>query len=324
MHRQLYLVQGVLTKSISCTQTSITSIPIKRNKWISLEERKDYYFEGPEGMKPEPPLYYGPEKLKSAYVFEREPAVQPRGNYLHDEFEEGLVDENETFYARHQYTTFWDYYPDWQKEKKKRDALSKKQKPVGKAAHIYVPPRPQPNAEDKMFLQRTNGRGYMTSGAEFWLDNWKPQPVYTQDDFDDNRYSLKRNLKGRLYLIFQSVLNKKWMFPEVIRRNPLSMRQAAEKRFLEDMRKTCTGHFNSNIPLHYYKNPQDDLDKTYFYHAFYVGGKPQYKQIYKERGYCDHAWVTRHQLLEYDYIDEDYKEAVYDMCWGTPEVCPRF
>lgn len=162
----------------------------------------------------------------------------------------------------------------------------------------------------------------MTPGADYWRKNWEPQPRITQDDFDDNRYSLRRCLEDRLFLIFKNHKGQ-WMFPEVVRRNPLSMRDAAEKLCTDDMSAQAKIWFGSNAPLTHYVNPKNENEKTYFYHCYYLTGRPPFESVYREHGYTDHAWVTKHQLLEYEFVDNLYQQTVYDAIWGTHQHIPQ-
>jgi hypothetical protein len=84
-----------------------------------LEERKEVYNETPLADKKEDAYYYGSQILKAAYIMERIPQLRPVAHPIEQEFH-ALIHENWLFYARHQYTSFWDYWPEWQKAKKKQ------------------------------------------------------------------------------------------------------------------------------------------------------------------------------------------------------------
>jgi len=64
----------------------------------------------------------------------------------------------------------------------------------------------------------------MTVAGEAWLKTWSAQPRFTEDDFNDNRYSLNRKLSQRLYFIVKDAATKKWKFPDGLRTNPQTLR----------------------------------------------------------------------------------------------------
>lgn len=64
----------------------------------------------------------------------------------------------------------------------------------------------------------------MTTASEVWLKTWKPQSRFTEEDYNDNRYSLNRKLSQRLYLIVKDAKTKKWKFPDAQRTNPQTLR----------------------------------------------------------------------------------------------------
>lgn len=310
---------------LSCKRNNANTIvaPIRRNKWITADQAKDTYVDTPEEDKPQPAFYYGPMTLKAAYIYERSMQILPSGHPIENDFADGgLVHQNWGYYARHQFTSFWDYYPEWQKAKKKQQGSKKKL--TGEAAHVTVPNPPPKSEKDQLFIAKTVGKEVVTPGSDYWVKNWKPQPRITQDDLDDNRYSLKRALDKKLFLIFKQHKLKKWMFPEVIRRNPLSIREAAERYFQDSMKYNAMGYFISNMPAAHYINPENNLERTYFFNAIYLGGKPPFADLYRDNGYVDHAWVTRQQLLEYEFVDEQYKQIVYDCLYDGWEPFPKY
>lgn len=164
--------------------------------------------------------------------------------------------------------------------------------------------------KQKLEYERTQGKGYMTEGTDYWIKNWKPQRRWTKDDFNDNRKSINRQLENRLYLIFKDKETGLWKFPETVRTNPHTMRSAAQEFFGKQMRNRVNGHFISYSPTAHYVNPSNPLEKTFFYRVIYIGGVPPFKQLAE---YSDHAWVTRHQLDDYKFVDEQYKDVAFHM-----------
>lgn len=147
------------------------------------------------------------------------------------------------------------------------------------------------------------------------LRTWNPAPRYTQADMDDDRHSLNRKLTHRLYLIVKDKETKKWMFPSTIRKNPFNMRLMVQTFLHKQMGHRCAYYFLANHPMAHYVNPEDPNDKTFFYHCLFLKGRPPLKQMEKEYGYEDHAWVTRQEILEYDMVDDHYKEICHKMLW---------
>jgi hypothetical protein len=262
----------------------------------------------PEADIPQKVIYNGPEKLRAAYVLERIPKIFPPIHPAEFEFEE-LVHATRQYYSRHQWEDFFDYFEEWKKLKAK--AVKEKFK-----GHIVVPNPPKRTGKEHLEFERNQGKNYFSPVRDYWLKTWKPQPMFTQDDFDDNRYSINRCLHKRLFLIFREKATGKWKFPDARRKDPESMRATAQFKFQRDMGKRVLGHFNSHAPLNVYV--KSAVDKTFFYHVFYMGGRPPFEKL--STTYDDHAWVTRQQMEEYDFVDEDYKKAVIDMTWDGMEV----
>ena len=144
--------------------------------------------------------------------------------------------------------------------------------------------------------------------TEFLLTKWTPMPRYTKADIDDNRYSINRQLSQNLYLIIKDPVTKKWKFPSIIRKNPDTLRLAIEKKFRSDMKRDVMGYFISHAPFAHLKK---DNELTFFYHALYIAGKPPSKRLENEWG--DHQWVTKPEILDYEFEDESYKNICYEM-----------
>lgn len=266
----------------------------------------------PKEDMPKPVIYNGPETLRVAYVLDRVPKLTPENHALEYEFMDLFLEKNNQK-ARHKWTSFPEYYEKWKELKRKQ------KKPKGGSASkldeiVYVPDPPEPTRKQWIERQRMmDGRTTRTPYADNWIKTWWPERRYTQADFDDNRYALNRKYTDRLFLIVKDGRTGKWKFPEGVRENPYTMRQACQIKFEADMDRRCAGYFMSHTPMAHYQNPENELDKTFFYHVLYLVGRPPFKRLSRVEHWADHAWVTRHEILEYDFVDEHYKETVYNM-----------
>ena len=73
------------------------------------ESIRDFY---PESDIPKPVEYNGTKKIRVAYVLDRNPYVCGEIHPIVQDFEK-LKEDNVKRFARHQYTSFVDYYPVW-------------------------------------------------------------------------------------------------------------------------------------------------------------------------------------------------------------------
>jgi hypothetical protein len=152
--------------------------------------------------------------------------------------------------------------------------------------------------------------GYLKENkiTEHVLTKWTPMPRYTKADIDDNRYSINRQLSQRLYLIVKDATTKKWKFPTNKRENPDTLRLSVEKKFRNDMKRDLIGFFVSHSPIGHIKREKEVL---YFYHVLYVAGRPPFKKLANE--WSDHQWVTKPELMDYEFEDETYQKLCFNM-----------
>lgn len=192
---------------------------------------------------------------------------------------------------------------------------TKKKPPTSDEDHLAskVPPPKKLTPEEQREKDRRLGRREVDDATQYVLRNFNPMPRYTKADMEDNRRSLLRKMQSRLYLIIKDSKTGKWKFPDVERPNPLTLRWAAQLWFKRQMAPFVAGHFYANHPMAHYEF--DDGTVLFFYHCLYLRGRPPFKRLYRKYGWADHAWVTRTQLLEYDFVDEKYKETCYNMLW---------
>lgn len=324
-HRLLFRIKSttITTSSINGSTSIITHNSNNTSLFspiIQQQQKRTLFFLSPEERRSLPSLpipeadipkkvfYEGPEKLRAAYVLERTPKLFPAHHPAEFDFNQ-LAFGNRQYYSRHQWEDFFEYFEEWKKIKRK--AIKDKVK-----GHIVVPNPPRRTGKDHLEFERNQGRNYFSPVRDYWMKNWQPQPVFTQDDLDDNRYSINRCLSKRLFLIFKDKTTGKWKFPDARRKDPESMRASAQFKFQRDMGKKVLGHFNSHAPLNVYEKAVDD--KTFFYHVFYMGGRPPFEKL--SASFDDHAWVTRQQMDEYEFVDASYKKAVVDMLWDGLEI----
>lgn len=91
-------------------------------KWVERDspELKKYLenYPYPEHYKPSFVEYNGPETLRVAYVLDRNPICTPETHPVQQDMQ-NLMIENGNYYARHEYTSFTEYWPAWKEAKKK-------------------------------------------------------------------------------------------------------------------------------------------------------------------------------------------------------------
>ncbi|KAL9647175.1 hypothetical protein ABK040_004891 [Willaertia magna] len=318
MQQQLFHSAKKLSK-LNKTNPSIllinySTIIQKRNLlWVPKDEviKKGYKTPIPEKDIPKEVNYTGPETLRVAFCLERLPRLANDIHPLEKEMSE-LQKNNMNYYSKHKWLDFTEYYEEWLKIKKKQEN-QKGAKKEGPDVHIKVPDPQEMTEKQRMEYEKSQGKGYMTESTDYWLKNWKPQRRFTKDDFNDNRKSINRQLENRLYLIFKDKETGKWLFPHTIRKNPHTMRSAAQEFFTKTMSNRVHGHFIGYAPTAHYVNPNNPLDMTFFYRVMYIGGVPPFKALAPQ--FSDHAWVTRHQFDDYEFIDEEYKDVIFHMLY---------
>ncbi len=215
--------------------------------------------------------------------------------------------------ARHNWPSFLEYFEEWKKLKAKQKKSGNKKQDM-----IQVPNKPPMTEKQRIEYNRTFGLGYLTPTSETWLKTWQPQRRLNEADFNDNRYSILRRQTSRLYFIVKDTKSGKWKFPDVVRANPLSMRFAAQLRFQQDMNRRVLAYFIAHTPIGHYENPQNSNERTFFFHCLYISGRPPFKKM--ENEWSDHAWVTRQELLEYEFADDQYKRAIYNMLYDGYQI----
>jgi len=158
----------------------------------------------------------------------------------------------------------------------------------------------------------------MTKYRQYFFSNYKTLPIYSIPDQDDNRYSLDRKLRNRLYLIVKSPKTKLWRFPTGLRVNPQHLSTAAILLFGSTCsygdHKLMFGNITSNCPVAHFQSPTDSLEKTFFFH-FVLHPKtfPLVADIFRKKlegkeWYEDFQWISRQEINDYEFEDENYKK----------------
>uniref|UniRef100_K3WJA9 Nudix hydrolase domain-containing protein n=1 Tax=Globisporangium ultimum (strain ATCC 200006 / CBS 805.95 / DAOM BR144) TaxID=431595 RepID=K3WJA9_GLOUD len=139
-------------------------------------------------------------------------------------------------------------------------------------------------------------------------------PRETEDDATNNRKSLNRALKGRVFLIVKNTAKDAkfpWFFPLGEAQSEEKMRDAAVRHVAEnvgeDLEVTPVGF----APIGYVKyehpeghNSEFDGTKVFFYKSQFLTGDVALNAAKAE----DYLWVTRDELAE--YLDADVAEYV--------------
>ncbi|GET85864.1 hypothetical protein, conserved [Leishmania tarentolae] len=140
----------------------------------------------------------------------------------------------------------------------------------------------------KVVMQRYTPEKRLTSA-----DMWRPNAL---GDAPPLRHTLHRKLDDFLYLIVQEEATGKWTIPHTARRDNESLRMTADR--------AISSHNSEGLDCYIWSNaPQatlflrDDNTRLFIYTATYLAGRPQFASF--EPKPKDHAWVTRHELLQY-------------------------
>jgi large subunit ribosomal protein L46 len=163
--------------------------------------------------------------------------------------------------------------------------------------HIQPEEAPWPNAEDDP--EEIVGAGFHLAPRE------------TEDDANNNRKSLNRALKGRVFLLVKNHKDVKfpWFFPVGQKQDEEKMRDAALRLVNEAVGDEIEANPVGFAPMGYVKYLHDDDSeydgtKVFFYKSQFLDGDVELNQDKAS----DYLWVTRDELAEYlepeiaDYI----------------------
>lgn len=155
---------------------------VRNLEWISLEKdpaklnpRRMPY---PEHDLPQPVTYNGPETLRVAYVMDRLPKLMDEEHPFEQEMQD-LTEQNSKFYARTQWTSFFEYYKEWKKARTKQGvAAAADEKKGKKATHakkssiVHVPDPPELSEQERIELNRTFVRACRCWDNQILLGHW--------------------------------------------------------------------------------------------------------------------------------------------------------
>ncbi|KAL8019300.1 putative 39S ribosomal protein L46 [Plasmopara halstedii] len=167
--------------------------------------------------------------------------------------------------------------------------------------HITPEEAPWPNAEE--------------SSDELVGDGFHLAPRETEDDANNNRKSLNRALKGRVFLLVKSVQQDAkypWFFPFGAKQDVEKMRDAAVRHVNDtvgnDLEVTPVGFGPVGYIKYLHENdPEFDGTKVFFYKSQHLTGDV----ILNLNKANDYVWVTRNELSE--YLDPEIAEYIHKM-----------
>jgi len=266
----------------------------------------------------QPVKYDGPENFTVSICIER-PAVL--ANEIHPiHFERNELHNKKAQESRKEmYCEFFEYAEAYKNSQKKDTKDKKKQK---EGSEVIVPPS-TPKTEEKIkeYIRNEGASGSLEYN-QYFLTHFKTMPIDTLSDQEDNRRSLDRKLTQRLYLIVKEKGQSFYKFPEMKRENPDHFARTAEKCMWRECslpgKNMSFSRIVSNAPMSYYSVKKGDI--TFFYHfALLAGLHDGITHVFLEKlkgdWYQDYQWVTRQELLEYQFVTPKYQDTLYKMCY---------
>ncbi|KAG5511135.1 hypothetical protein JKF63_07075 [Porcisia hertigi] len=140
-------------------------------------------------------------------------------------------------------------------------------------------------------------------------DLWIPDAL---GDAPPPRHTLHRKLDDFLYLIVQEEATGKWTIPHTARRDDESLRMTADRAisFQNSEKLDCYVWSNAPQATVFF---EDDNTRLFIYTATYLAGRPQFASY--EPKVKDHAWVSRHELLQYsdNFKSSELLKALLDI-----------
>lgn len=124
-------------------------------------------------------------------------------------------------------------------------------------------------------------------------DVWQPAAL---SDVPPPRHTLHRKLDDFLYLIVQEASTGKWTIPHTARRDEESLRMTADRAISTHNSEGLDCYVWSNAPQATVRMTEDNA-RLFIYTATYLAGRPAFASF--EPTPQDHAWVTRHEMLQY-------------------------
>lgn len=120
------------------------------------------------------------------------------------------------------------------------------------------------------------------------------------------RHTLNRRLSDFMVLIVKESATNKWNVPAVERRPAETLRMTVDRAFATH-HPTMMSYTFSNCPQALV--PSNEAPPLYVFATTYLGGKPSFTELQID----DHAWVTRSELSEYEFVDDATFRALRDI-----------
>lgn len=179
------------------------------------------------------------------------------------------------------------------------------------------------------------------------LERYEPAKRLTKGDFFDPvafcesehqppaRHTVQRRLDDFLYLIVKSAETGKWTVPSREREPTHSLRTAVEVNILADHKNGVDAYIFSNAPQGVLQWKEGDEgtsiaavplprgaakeeatgQQLFVFCASYLSGRPNFDTLMPH--VSDHAWVTRHELADYEFDHPDMFSLLRDVATDT-------
>jgi hypothetical protein len=130
------------------------------------------------------------------------------------------------------------------------------------------------------------------------------------DPFDESlangppkRQTLNRKLAEYLFLIVREAQTGKWTVPSISRHPSESLRMTLDRAVATQHPRLSTFCF-SNCPQGVVKNYAGTGEPLYVFATTYLSGRPSIEDM---AGHDDHAWVSRSELAEYEFVPDAFE-----------------
>jgi hypothetical protein len=124
------------------------------------------------------------------------------------------------------------------------------------------------------------------------------------------RHTLNRRLDEYLVLIVRDAGTNKWTVPSVERKPQESIRMTLDRAIALHHGVLFSSYTFSNAPQAVWRSAKD-AQPLYVFSSMYLSGRPSFDRI--EPKASDHAWVTRAELDEYEFADDELGDALRDI-----------
>ncbi|RNF18876.1 39S ribosomal protein L46, mitochondrial [Trypanosoma conorhini] len=141
-------------------------------------------------------------------------------------------------------------------------------------------------------------------------DLWNPAEL--GDGGPPPRHSIHRKLDDYLYLIVKEAASGKWTVPQTAVKPRETLRMGVDRAIAKHNSDALDCYVWSNAPQATVLNTVENT-RLFVYAATYLMGRPKFSEF--EPVLEDHAWVTRHEMLQYkqEFQSTDLLEALLDI-----------